>query len=223
MKIDSGIHVHFRRWVDNCHPEGANFVPFHYEDFPKYSSESEGIDFGFGILRELDRQSILANPNAIPLNEHAWKGIDVFQPEGYVLVGYPNQLSELTETPVTDTQVLNTFRFSTLCFPVERMDIAQLPQTIDPSFAKDRSGFYGRILPFSDIDEDHAIHIDGMSGGPIFAVKNTDEGIHYRLVAIQAKWWASERVICGHGIHTIVSIAERQLPKMIAVRNEFLD
>ena len=78
--------------------------------------------------------------------------------------------------------------------PIERVD--------DPpeSFRYEPDRFFARVPVLASPNQDQGTieDIDGMSGGPVFAVQFTDaETLRYWVVAIQSKWLPDSRIIAA--------------------------
>lgn len=70
----------------------------------------------------------------------------------------------------------NRVVFATPLLPIEREE--KPPDCV----VKPLPRFYGRLLDRSVLD------LNGMSGGPVFGITRGEDGVRYKLVAIQSSW-----------------------------------
>jgi hypothetical protein len=144
-------------------------IPFAYEDsYPIPLSEDKAFDYGVIVLSSYYRQ-LLEKNNVQPLSEEVWK----HQPtcvDFYYLLGVPGELVTVDPGQVEIT---------TTMYRVECLD--ERP----PGFSEtDVPVFYGRIELGQGVSS-----IKGMSGGPIFAFYQDNQGqLRYWLVALQSRW-----------------------------------
>ena len=144
-------------------------IPFHYD------KDSVGIfgnerDFDYGaIVIESFYKELLKKNNISPLDEKVWK-LQPSKADKYFLLGVPNQLV------YQNNRLLS---ISTKMLPIEMQE--NRPQDLEE---KEAPRVYGKISLGTDISS-----IKGMSGGPIFAFQEEENGnVSYWLYALQSTW-----------------------------------
>jgi hypothetical protein len=70
--------------------------------------------------------------------------------------------------------------------------IQKNPEDAPESTKSNWPWFIGYVPPGQGVD-----NIKGMSGGPIFGFRIRGDELHYRIAAIQSRWWANSRIILG--------------------------
>lgn len=165
------------------------------------------VDFGFAFLREGYVAPLLANPGMRPVTPLIWRGHESSSPEGYYLVGFPNERTSLVEVSRTSTRMECRGRTQLVCLPLERV----VPQGNEEprGFWSHPGGFYGRLLHRTDSSGEPLSSIEGMSGGPILSIERTLQGqLKYRLFGIQATWLPRSGVLRGEPVSTIAALLE---------------
>lgn len=140
------------------------------------------MDIGLIPLKDLDVANLKAvGARPIELLDNA--PITTWIPQGHLLIGAPYETFQSVRERGTTS-----------------IDLAILPlrvHEIDPRITnfetKSPRGFYGAIEKPAEIES-----IEGMSGGPIFAVGLDENGnLVYRVEAIQSTWRKSDKHIIG--------------------------
>lgn len=170
-------------------------IPFNLGDTPKWYVCDDGLDYALIPLRPAFVRQLIAG-GVCALGENAWTNIPD-SPDGCFLVGFPNQGADITITP----DGVN-FSLGTPLIPVRLVD--------DPPEILKRGAnrIYAKV-PTVNADADGKkitlTDIDGISGGPLFVVKNTDEHkFRYWVVAIQSGWAPQSRVLAACPIQPLV-------------------
>jgi hypothetical protein len=154
-----------------------------------------GMDFGLMRLSPLVLEAIRRNPGAsfLPaedsLEQRAWAGL--------YGIGTPAE-------SVTYSTKRNV-RFDIHCLPIEVLDSP--PSEVDPV----PMALYGRLLQLGDVNRKIA-SVEGMSGGPVFAVEprsQVDYG--FRLVGVQSAWHRSTRTMRISPIADIIRFIDRTI------------
>lgn len=155
-------------------------IPFDYlAANPISLCYDETYDYGIIFVDELTKQLLKAN-GVVALTEEVWEK----QPshvDQYLLLGIPAELSEADADYARVTSTLH--------------HIIELPQRPEGFKDTDAPTFWGEIqlrgeIPMTDIE--------GMSGGPVFAVMRGNDGrVRYWVHAIQSRWIKSKRQIAA--------------------------
>jgi hypothetical protein len=176
----------------------AEPIPFVYEDSqPVQLSDRFDFDYGVMTLSPYYRQLLQAN-NVQPLDEEVWKKQPT-EVDFYALLGIPGELVKVSSASIELTPTLHT---------VEPID--QRPKGFSEV---DAPLFYGRIALGEGITT-----IKGMSGGPVFAFRASEEGeLRYWLIALQSRWLPQSRFIAacptkllGHFIEEVLARIEQE-------------
>ena len=195
------------RWLDGCEIPGAESVVVHNRDLEMFSASEREIDFGVVAITGLDRANIIKGGAVRIITEQIWKNLHLAQPEGFYIVGYPQEWLEIKHERIDYRRVRGSATANLACVPVERIEpsIGSQPE----SFWNDPEAFYGQILPFSDTPAGQPDNIVGMSGGPVFSIERDPDGnLRYRLVGIQSRWLRPSRRVRAEPIHKIVAMME---------------
>ena len=137
-----------------------------------------GLDYAAVPLEEMHCRALQVG-GAIPIDKSAW-GDHVTEHDQWALVGVPS------ETVSYDGKTIITARV--VVAPIEAVEE---PAAAGP---KAQNQFYGRLK-----DDSVAIvkDIDGMSGGPIFALKKVEGTWKYSVIGVQSAWYRQARVIAA--------------------------
>jgi hypothetical protein len=174
-------------------------IPFDYEGAGKcfLDDSSLGLDFALIALRPFYRDSLQAN-GVIPISRSNWANAVGLTFPLHLMVGMPEELSDsLSREGERGGQVGQAV--APLCVVVRRLD--KVPKGMNTPEAE---WFIGRVnVDFSVV---------GMSGGPIFGVRQNEQGQWtYHTVAVQS-WWDRERkVIFGCPIPRFMGLVEEGL------------
>ena len=135
-----------------------------------------GLDYAAVALDTIYRQQLEVG-RAIPIGKIAW-GDQFTEHDHWVLVGIPS------ETVAYDQETIITGR--TVMMPLEH---AEEPENAG---RKAENKFYARLKNVGDIKD-----IEGMSGGPVFAIKKVEGEWKYRVIGVQSSWYRSTRRIAA--------------------------
>lgn len=202
--LDSGGE--FSIWRLGDQTAGNEFkdtaIPFDF-DIDKWAvieDESLGLDYAVTPLNEMYCRLLNAG-GVVPIGNDAW-GDHLMEHDQWVLVGVPSQ------SVTYDGH--NVIVARPAMIPVTAAEMPEL------AGSKAQNQFYGYLHQDSQsIVED----IDGMSGGPIFAIKWINEKLHYVVIGIQSGWYSQSRVIAacpfsslGHALEEFVDTVARENP-----------
>src|SRR5205823_3336443 len=110
--------------------------------------------------------NIVTNGRAQIMTEQAWSLIDEAKPEGYYILGYPDEWNEKSEPQVSGKQIIHSDFAGLACLPVQRIHNINIDIEEDKQFWSRPSAFYGQLVPFIDAPDAAPRSIVGMSGGP---------------------------------------------------------
>lgn len=179
--------------LDGYDSDDAAAIPVHLESLPLFSAEPD-LDFGVAFLREAYVAPIVANPRFRLLTPVVWHNHDKAEPEGYYIVGMPEEWVDVRDVGTRPGKVLRKATMGIACVPVERIEptTGEEPQ----EFWHHAGAFYGRLLPIRSDDGTPLESVLGMSGGPVFSIERTkDDQFRYYLYGIQSAWLPSSRII----------------------------
>jgi hypothetical protein len=153
-------------------------IPFDFniDDWGVIEDESNGMDYAVTPLGGLFCRQLEAGGVA-PIGKEAW-GDHLMDHDQWILVGTPS------EKVAYDGESVITARVAML--PITAVDAPEL------AGQKNNNQFYGRL---HDDSSSIVNDIDGMSGGPIFAVNNKEKS--YVVIGIQSGWYPSSRIVAA--------------------------
>lgn len=139
-------------------------------------AEEVGLDYAAVPLDTFYWRQLEAG-GAIPIGKEAW-GDHVTDHGQWALVGIPS------ETVAYDQESIITAGI--VVMPLERAE--------EPTVAgrKAENQFYARLTDLGNVKD-----IGGMSGGPVFAVKEIEGKWKYKLIGVQSSWYRSARTIAA--------------------------
>ncbi len=179
-------------------------IPFPLSETPCLTIYKSGFDYALLPLRPGYALPLLEG-GVLALDEAGWKDPPKAA-HAHFLLGFP---AEVTKTSVveSDSKGAAFFRVGTPLLPVETVE--EIPE----EFQYQPNRFFGRVPIFTQDDEDErrVEDIEGMSGGPIFAVRFSKKRrtLSYWVVAVQSKWLKKPRLIAGCPIQPVAdAIAE---------------
>ncbi|MCB8925293.1 MAG: hypothetical protein H6652_06655 [Ardenticatenaceae bacterium] len=190
------------QWLDGGKIPGAESVIVHNRDLQFFSTYENDVDFGCVMIEGLDAANILQNNEVKVVTEQIWKNIHLSNPEGYYIVGYPEEWVETDLESSSNNIMINKLFARVACLPVEKTD--HPGKSVDP-FWNNPEAFYGKILDYSDQNQPNSI--SGMSGGPLLSIERDQNGeLRYYLFGLQHGWDKNKRIIRAESIQTILQI-----------------
>jgi len=167
-------------------------IPFTLREKLPFYVYHEGLDYALIPLREGFVRPLVAG-GVCALSENAWRDIPD-SADAYFLLGFPQHAAEISATFDRDVGNVNV-RLATPLLPLKAIDD---PPAVLKSPAK---RFYAKVpIATGNVGgREITLHdIDGMSGGPIFAVKSTgDSKDPYWVIAVQSGWSRKDRVLAA--------------------------
>ncbi len=192
---DSGRRVLVARFLHGWQGTGlAQATPFPLEDMPSLAINKMDYGLDVGVIpvpHHYARLLIAAGVVAIPRMQWAHKH-DLF--DEYVVLGLP---SETNAVEVSLDSESHKFKFK-LGMPLMRVTpIENPPECLQSKYTR----IYGKIQSLDWQHEDGAVaitDIDGMSGGPMFGLRDCSDGsVEYKLVGIQSSWANESKVVAA--------------------------
>ncbi|HJP83008.1 MAG TPA: hypothetical protein VJ835_05830, partial [Fimbriimonadaceae bacterium] len=172
--LDKGVEPH-SFWLSDHGPKFQNPVPFDYINAARTSLDEKGQDYGLILLNQLYVDNLRMN-NVVPLtiNEVAHEGAF----DAYCILGSPSCWNVATEYS-TGIKI----ETSPVMLAADRIDVPKELESKNPRMAF-------RIASGAMNDSGESLQdIDGLSGGPVFGFKRTDDGrLKYWLVGVQSSW-----------------------------------
>jgi hypothetical protein len=180
-------------------------IPFDFniDDWLIIEDEQNGLDYAAIPLREIYCRQLHAG-GVEPIGKDAW-GDHLMDHDQWILAGIPS------ESVTYDGKSIIGARFTMI--PLDVVDAPEL------AGSKVQNQFYGRLHTDS---QSIVNNIDGMSGGPIFAVNNQE--LSYVVIGIQSGWYSSNRIIAAcpftslafaleNLVNSVSTSSEIELPK----------
>ncbi len=151
-----------------------------------------GFDCAFSELRPYYVKQLRTN-NVEPLPPDCW-WLPEMGGHGFVLAGFPSQPAKPAEGQYELT--------------VHGLLLVPKPTPSDTLKVSETSceRLHFQVTLTEDISD-----IDGMSGGPVFAVKHGENKTGYRLVGIQSFWWKSIQTLSVCPMHLLPEILSKHL------------
>lgn len=218
QRLNAGRRIIKSRLMDGLAP-GPHLPPvvFALSHEPEwYVDTDDRQDYGLIPLRPLYATQLAAG-GVIPLAEPAWTDIPE-QADLYFLLGFPKQAKRI-DVSVCGHSGNVALEIGTPLLPVQRIQEppAALRSTTPRLYARVPIGtgtVNGREITLTDLD--------GMSGGPVFAVKQQPDG-RWRLwvVAVQSSWVRESRVLAACYIRPLIDGIERCLDRHHQELTEF--
>lgn len=181
--LEGGLQFHTWRLSDRS--AGNQFkntaIPFLFEidRWLVIEDEEVGLDYAATALHPMFRD-LLAAGNVVAIEKVAW-GDHVTDHDQWALVGVPS------ESVSYDGKTIITAR-------IVVAPLAPVDKPPEAAGSRAENQFYGRLK-----DDSSSIlkDVDGMSGGPIFSLKNVNGQWKYHVIGLQSSWYPSSRVIAA--------------------------
>ncbi|MBI5032926.1 MAG: hypothetical protein HZB51_20590 [Chloroflexi bacterium] len=193
---EHGYRITKCRLLDSLGTDAKHFepIPFAYESVLT-SHINDNANFDYGIIAVSSYYRQLMEENHIqPLNEDVWK----LQPsiaDFYTLLGVPSELVNVSNENVELVPAL--------------FHVTPLAERPDGFSETDMPLFYGSIKLGEGITS-----IRGMSGGPIFAFQQDEQGrLKYWLTALQSRWLPNSHFIAACSTKLLGEAIEAMLTK----------
>jgi hypothetical protein len=153
------------------------------------SDDDTGLDYAAVHLQELFRRQLEAG-GVEPIGKNAWAD-HLGEFDQWALVGVPSESVDY------DGKTNVSARFV----------MAPLVEADAPAEAagKAMNQFYALL---ADGSEDFVHDVDGMSGGPIVAVKRSGTTLKYWVIGVQSGWYKSQRLIAACPFSSFASALE---------------
>ena len=208
-RLENGRRIMKSRLLADLTPTPASpAIPFNLGDAPQWYIDSDGMDYGVIALRSGFVGPLIAD-GILPLDETYWSDCPS-DAEDYFLLGFPSQAKVLA---IASSGSQGTLNVSVSCPLLPVFRVSDPPETLRSTSPR----FYAKV-PIADGivggSQIQLTDIDGMSGGPIFAVRWVDERhIQYWIVAVQSAWLKSERILAACPIPPLVRAIEQSIDR----------
>jgi len=153
------------------------FFDLEKREFEFIDEDKKGIDLGLLKLQHLEIEAF-KKAEKIPLTEDKWMSRPSGHFDCHFIVGTPNETAYPTDDDGTHSVTINASTF--VIRPVDAE-----PDKIKPDIP---------WLSFAVSDSIPLKSIVGMSGGPIFGLRQIGNQINYWVVAVQSQWNAPKRI-----------------------------
>lgn len=194
------------KWLDGFDNPNAASVTIINHDLDKFWIFNEDLDFGLIRIPSNEARLLIKNDALVIMDEQIWKHLELANPIGFYLVGFPQEWSNIEQKLISKTQTKFSFSARIACLPLRKISRSELPITLKNSW-NDEKAFYGRILEFEEGEQFQPYSIKGMSGGPILSIElDKNEQFKYRLFGIQSKWGEQSRIICAEPMEKLITM-----------------
>lgn len=149
---------------------------FDVERWLVIENEENGLDYATVVLENMYCQLLKAG-GAVAIDKDTW-GDHVTEHDQWALVGIPSETVSFDGETIISARVV----------------VAPIEQVSKPAIAgqKSQNQFYGRLQG----DSTGVVkNIDGMSGGPIFALRKVEGIWRYTVIGVQSGWYPESRII----------------------------
>lgn len=185
---------------------------FPLQDLPRCVIDRKilGLDYG-AIVLDLNAVDIVTKNGNSPVFPGNWQD-QIDEPDIHVMLGFPLENREpLRKTIGTVTH--ESLRLGTPLLPLEEVDD---PETYSLDAPYDR--FCARIVSREGTFEDQSIFlldINGMSGGPIFALKFHQDSCDFQLIAVQSSCNGDGNIVAACYIKPFVEAVVEKLSQAV--------
>lgn len=179
-------------------PDQSNVVPFNYEDAWRYHvyDKTNGLDFGAVKISAFYRRILESNSVAV-VRKRDWRRLNASRFQNLVLAGLPEDTIERGRTFLDDHCIVHGKASPNLILA------AQIPIPEESRLKHDRIA--GKID-----DNWSSGSIVGMSGGPVFGVRQNNN-IFTRIIAVQSAWNERKRITFSCPITVFGPLLEKQI------------
>ncbi len=200
--VKAYVHIGLHR------DDKSEAVLFPLRDLPRFHIDDEvlGLDYG-AILLDKDAVEAATKLGNAPVGPGNWE--DEFDAADiHAMLGFPIERRERTRRVEGDT-THEALTYGTPLLPLEEIDD---PESYSLDAPYDR--FYAKIVSREghfENEEIYLLDVNGMSGGPIFAVKAQADGCDYQLMPIQSEWSKSAGIVVGCYIKPFIEAVTRKI------------
>jgi hypothetical protein len=173
---------------------------FNIESWLVLEDAEIGLDYAAVPLSGLYRQGLIAG-GATPIGREAWSD-HVTEHDFWALVGVPS------ETVGYDNETIITARV--VIAPVTPADEPPMAQMKAPN------QFYAKL---ADGAEQYFRDVDGMSGGPIFAIKKVESIWKYWVIGVQSAWYPMSKILAICPFSSFGQVLEEVVGKTLQIQD----
>lgn len=149
--------------------------------------EEIGLDYAAVPLDTFYCRQLKAG-GAIPIGKEAW-GDHVTEHDQWALVGIPSETVAYYQENIITAGIV--------VMPLEHAE--------EPTKAgrKAENQFYARLTDLGNVKD-----MDGMSGGPVFALKEVEGKWKYKVIGVQSSWYRNARTIAACPFASLGAVLE---------------
>jgi hypothetical protein len=203
-RLQAGRRIIKARLIGGFEP-GKHIMsnPFALGEAKQRYEYTNGTDYAFICLRPHDIRLLRAD-GVEPLTEVHWSGIpsSMGTEVEHMLLGLPTQAQKVMLTEASNGGRVN--------LDLRIPSIPLSPEASPHGTPQNTNGRFYACVPVAKGDfSDGTItvtDIDGMSGGPIFAVqRGQDNSLRYWIKAIQSGWFRARRILVGCPVQQLIT------------------
>lgn len=161
----------------NRYPFGVPY-PFAFEDWVVI--DNADADIAVAPLSAMLAANLEAG-GIRPIKEDAWGTPPLDQYQYWILAGIPAESHARANN------------FHTLKLTIVPLQPATAPSSSTDSTSTEK--VFGKIVTQPDLDNAVVNDVKGMSGAPIYGVKEVDGALRYWLIGVQSSWLPSSRIV----------------------------
>jgi hypothetical protein len=207
------------RWIDRWEIQGADTLPFQKRNINYYSGLPKNADYGAILLSVLEAENFRRNKNLKPLIMKVGSANrPIKEPEGFVLAGFPWEVTNIEHKPVSSRKELIHFSSVLVCLPLMKKPWEEI--SCHEQHWNDGAAFYGQILAYSDKEYSQPDELKGMSGGPIFSFYRDQDYLNIELEGIFDSYHKKSRQIRAEPTARILAAVEPWVNGMIEKENK---
>jgi hypothetical protein len=182
-------------WLDSYPDRAAGFVPFDLDQLMVHSATEKGLDIGAAGITGLTAENLLANKQLKPVTAQMWMGIESAKPEGYYLIGVPEELVSVRRRKVSGSRGECELSADVVVLPVRHRPDFRATDGMEPP--DDPCLWWGELLPWTGSASGQPKSVRGMSGGLLLSIQRTPDGQGFRsyLFGVQSTWYPEKRII----------------------------
>jgi len=197
------VGAKFDVWRLSDYTAGGDFrntgIPIHFDldSWLFLDKEDVGLDVAVLPIEDLYRKNLEVG-NVVPVPDGAWAD-EKIACAYWVLVGVPNEsVSYDGKTQISASMVM---------MPLEPIDDTQIPGEPKPQ------KFYARLI---DGSEAVVRRVEGMSGGPIFAISKSIDNWEYVVIGVQSGWFSHQRIVTVFRFSEFANLLKEALKSQMA-------
>jgi len=156
-------------------------IPFDVKDWAVLDGDPQGADYAAAPLSNLIAQNLLVG-GVRPIEESVFGTAPFDQYPHWLLSGTRNESFEVVGG--RDTLKLTLIPLAPSAAPEGMTDSGE------------GSKVFAKMLSRPDLDAVQVTDVGGMSGGPIFGLRENNGETRYWLLGLQSSWYPDSRIVC---------------------------